>query len=293
LGSGESVVSTSELSIASRLQSGELDAGDDTESGLPAPLTDLPPAPAGWWNAAPAPTWADKVLGESELRLLARVGIGIGLSQPGGRTHTFDPQEVRALAYVVPSGRLVVGTSSGQLHLWDAAAHQSVSLVGKHNAGIASVAYHPSGGLVSGDTAGTVISWDIRSGQMLATRSFDGPIGSVRWAQDGSQLAVMVGDWTSNLPTHRLHLLDAERLETQHTLALPATIAVVAHDAQSGWLAVDWSGLVWSLSERRVVDRLEKELVSGAVMCQDLFPITASGESESKSGMTANALRAH
>lgn len=273
--SSETVVSSTELSIAGREQEHNLRTDHDEKTASRLPLVDLPPAPVGWWNATPSRTWADKVLGESELRLLARVGIGIGVSQPGGQAFTFDPKHVRALAYVVPSGRLVVGTSTGQLHLWDTQAHQSVSLIGKHNAGITSIAFHPSGGLISGDETGTVISWDISSGQMLATRSFDGPIGSVRWSNDGSELGVMVGDWTSNQPNHRLELIDPEQLQTSQSVALPPTIAVVAHDERLGWLAIDWSGAVWSLTEGNMVDALEKQLVSGAVMCQDLFPITA------------------
>lgn len=276
---------TSELAMNDRVAPRDAEAQPETNDAAHV-LAELPTEPAGWWNATPGRTWADKVLGENELHLLARVGIGIGVSQPGKSAFTFDAQDVRALAYVAPSGRLLVGTSAGELHLWDAAAHQSVSLLGKHNAPLSSIAFHPSGGLISGDENGTLISWDIGSGQMLATRSFSGPIGSVRWSSEGSELAVLVGHWNSGQQTHRLHLLDAKQLdveelndgelESRQSVELPTTIAVVPHDAELGWLAIDWSGSVWSLTDGRVIEALEKRLVSGFVMCQDLYPIASS-----------------
>jgi hypothetical protein len=234
-------------------------------------LKSLPPAPRGWWNTHPEATYANLRVGERDLQVLAEVGVGLRLQSGNGVAHVFDTESVCALAYIASSGRLVIGNEKGELHLWDADSAQSVSLIGKHPSTISSVAYHPQGGLVSGDGDGILSKWDLQSGELLNSISLDARISSVRWARAGNLLAVVTGDWTDNADEASLRIYSGRNFQLLTTVAISSDIAVVQQHEQLGWLAVHWSGQVFSLVSAEQVLSIPKPDVTGLVLCQDFF----------------------
>jgi bla regulator protein blaR1 len=233
----------------------------------------LPPVPSGWWNAAPTRTWADLRWEERHVRMFAEAGVGFTVEGPDGVTQTFDPESVRALAFVPSTGRLIIGNAEGEIHLWDVKSAQAVSLIGKHQSPISSLAFHSKSGLVSGDQDGNLITWDIQSGQMLGSASVPGPVASVRWSIAGDEIAVIASDWASPSDKTTLHMFRGRSLSAAHSLAIPLTIALVQQHPRFGWLALQWSGTALHMETGRVIDTVPKEMVSGMVLCQDLFSI--------------------
>ncbi|MDX1928860.1 MAG: M56 family metallopeptidase [Pirellulaceae bacterium] len=247
----------------------------DTElHGEHPPLVALPPVPRGWWNELPRRTWADVRMGDTDLRLLAEAGVGISLIDNSQSQHMLDSQSVRAIAYVASTGRLIIGNSKGELHLWDVVSSQAVSLIGRHPESITSLAYHPKSGLVSGDAAGNIMAWDIQSGRIKGATSVGGPVGSVRWATRGDKLAVVVSDWASANAFAELLMLDGNSLTNVQTLQLPHHVAIAQQHSHEGWLAVDWSGTLWSLVSGNAVGSVPKEYVSAVLLCQDILDRT-------------------
>ena len=240
-------------------------------STLPAPLVSLPPVPRGWWNEPPNRTWADVRMGDNDLKLLAEAGVGISLLQSNLSQHVFDSQSVRAVAHVASSGRLIIGNANGELHLWDVGSSQAVSLIGRHPDCITSIAYHPKSGLVSGDAAGNILAWDIQSGRINGSASVSGPVCSVRWAARGDKLAIVVSDWSSANASAKLLMLDGSSLITMQTLHVPHDVAMAQQHVNEGWLAVDWSGTLWSLVTGNAIGSVPKECVSGVMLCQDIL----------------------
>ena len=252
------------------LESHKFDLETEMNIALP-PLVSLPPVPQGWWNEPPRRTWADVRMGDTDLKLLAEAGIGISLVHNNQSQHVFDSQAVRAIAYVASTGRLIIGNASGELHLWDVESSQAVSLIGRHPDCVTSVAYHPKGGLVSGDAAGNILAWDIQSGRIKGATSINGQIGSVRWSAQGDKLAIVVSDWASENATSRLLMLEGNSLATVQTLQMPYGVAIAQQHRTEGWLAVDWSGTLWSLITGSAIGNVPKECVSGVLLCQDVL----------------------
>jgi len=172
---------------------------------------------------------------------------------------------------VASSGRLIIGNANGELHLWDVGSSQAVSLIGRHPDCITSIAYHPKSGLVSGDAAGNILAWDIQSGRINGSASVSGPVCSVRWAARGDKLAIVVSDWSSANASAKLLMLDGSSLITMQTLHVPHDVAMAQQHVNEGWLAVDWSGTLWSLVTGNAIGSVPKECVSGVMLCQDIL----------------------
>lgn len=231
----------------------------------------LPPVPQGWWNEPPARTWAEAKIAESDMKLLAEAGIGISLSKNNQSQHVFNSQTVRAIAHVATSGRLILGDANGDLHLWDVDASQAVSLIGRHPASVTSVAYHPISGLVSSDATGNVFAWDIQSGRIKGAVSVDGNVCSLRWTTTGNKLAIVVSNWADATASAKVLIVNSSTLATEQLLHIPRDVAIAQQHKSKGWVAVDWSGTLWSLVTGNAVGNIPKECVSGIVLCQDVF----------------------
>lgn len=244
-------------------------AGDSVTGGSSLPNIALPAVPQGWWNEQPRSSYADLRFGDRALNISATAGGGLHVQRSDGATHVFDTDSIGALAYIPNSGRLILGNSAGELHLWDPTASQSVSLIGRHQKAVSSVAFHPRAGLVSGGADGVVSRWDLQSGQLLNNIAFDERICSVRWSQLGDQLAVLTGNWTELNRFSRLHIVHGRTLDSLETIAVPPTTAVVQYHAQQGWLAIDWSGQVTSLASSELIFVVPKVEVTGLVLCQE------------------------
>lgn len=234
--------------------------------------TKMPSAPRGWWNEPPENLWADSQLGDKELRVTAQVGHGIDVTGPGGSHTTFDTPDVRGLAYIPGTARLVVARHNGELHLWDAASGRSVSLIGKHSSAITSTSWSASGGLISSDGGGTLVRWDMLSGQMLASCNLDQPLSAVRWSHDGREIAVLPGKWSQSVARRQLVILNGRSLERLRSIPINHETAVVHSHAQLGWLAVTWSGFISQVSTGKHIGVIPKNAVSGAVLCAELMP---------------------
>ena len=236
----------------------------------------LPPTPRGWWNEVPEQAWADLRINTHGLRLVARVGSGLEL-QLGDAHHRFESNEMRAVAYIAASRRLVIGNAIGELHLWDPGSMQSVSLIGSHRAPITSIAFHAEGGLVSGDRHGNLIRWDLQSGQILDHVLVGAPVYSARWSTTGRELLVVANDWPTVDRSSQLISFDGSSLRMNSTRDLPATVASVSHDPALGWLSIDWTGRVQSLVTGEFICSIPKARVSGVVLCQDALEPAVKG----------------
>lgn len=231
---------------------------------------DLPPAPKGWWNLAPEAQWVDQELGNNRLQVQAKAGGGLKVARHGADGYTFDARDVRALAYVPGSDRMIVGRSNGELHLWDAVSSRSVSLIGKHAGEITSLCWSPASGLISSDSLGNVIRWDMQSGQVLSSIELGQLVSTVRCSSNGTEIAVLMGSWSE--AAHELRLvqfLDGTSLERTHSTKVTHSTAVVYNDAVSGWLRMDWTGQVFSMLTGEQIGSIPKHEVSGVVLCGD------------------------
>ncbi len=240
----------------------------------------LPPVPEGWWTEQPEPTWASRVLG-TDLTVRAVAGSGLAIGR-GKRVFQFEAGEIRGAAFIPATGRLFLGNDRGEVHLWDATALRSVSLIGRHPASLTSLAFHPQAGLITGDQEGNLILWDPRSGEILGMASMGNILSSVRWSTDGRRLAVVTGHWSDG--DHRqVHFIDGTTLQPEANHALPRATALVqpwpprsqehhaAQPAGTVWATVDWTGHIHSFTTGNLLAIIPKSDVSAAMLCQDFF----------------------
>ncbi len=282
-----------------------LDRSSLSEPSVSQDTLNLPLAPRGWWHSRPTQHWASFAFENSGVRMQAESGERLQVQLSEGRQLTFrlahpsrptlldnqnqldapargspdnqsqldapksDSLTMTACVEVPGDCRFVVSDELGHLRLWDWKNGQPISLIGKHSAGICSLAFHSSTGLVAADAQGSVIRWDYDSGAPTATWTTRlGPIQTIRWSQAGDRVAVLLGNWSDGDSERQLHVLDAANMEIEFSRALPAATAMVWEDVQLGWLVVDWHGSVRTLvgEELTVV---AKSTVSAYVLSQD------------------------
>jgi hypothetical protein len=233
----------------------------------------LPDSPHGWWDSIPAGRWADFKLKRDDFQLLADAGKGVRIVHPNRSYHQFETGYIRSLSQIPDSGRFVIGNNDGEIHLWDADLNRSVSLIGKSDGPVISLSFHSEHGLASADLNGDIRIWDISSGQITAFKHMNRSVAAVRWSSDGESLYVVEGDWTSNASNCDLVLVSATLDSEVSRSALPASVAVVQTDERFGPLALDWGGRVWSLVTKDAIGFVQKEQVSGATLCENVFAI--------------------
>jgi hypothetical protein len=235
---------------------------------------DLPDPPKGFWNQRPGRTWANFSLKLPGARLIAESSRGISIEIPGRDPLGFSASEMSAIAEIPSTQRVVIGDHAGQVRLWDLSAGMPVSLIGKHTAAVTSLAYHPTGGLVSADEGGSVIRWDLQSGQVLATwstarlspESVAESVQSTRFADDGSLLAILTGNWSKIRGSQQVHFVESRSLQTISTSNVEPGTAVVLQLPEFGWIAVDWSGKVRSIDSQATIATVDKHRVSALVL---------------------------
>ncbi len=243
---------------------------------VPTATADLPQVPVGWWNQGPEGRWANGHVGSDRLHVQAAVGAGLQVGRSGEIGFTFDTRDVRGLAYIGGTERLVVGRNNGELHVWDAAAARSVSLIGKQASAITSLTWSAENGLVSSDRSGNVVRWDIQSGEIRASTNFHQAVSMVRWSSDGTELAVLVGDWSDGLNPRSVHWLDRS-LNPIRSQRVTHALAALHHDTDWGWLCIDWDGRISQCITGQIIGVVPKHEVSGLVLCGDLFKATFTG----------------
>lgn len=101
---------------------------------------------------------------------------------------------VKSLAWH-PSGKLAAGLENGEVVLWDTpAAEQMPSRWKAHASAITTMAWHPrEETLVTGGSDGLIAWWD-RTGKPGRQVQRRGPIQGLDWRQDGSEIAVILGE---------------------------------------------------------------------------------------------------
>ncbi len=238
----------------------------------------LPEIPTGFWNHSPSVQWANEELSLKGAKLVADAKQGIRIEIPGEEPIRFAANELTAIVDLASTHRLIIGDSSGRIRLWDLAARKPVSLIGKHNDSVSSLAEHVSTGLFSADIQGTVIRWDSQSGIPLATWNAKGAVQSIRVSRDGQTLAVLVNQWNHSLEESAVHLLSADNLQPIQRILVPDITALVMQHEQLGWISVLWNGEVRDLWTRNITSVIPKLRVSSLVLSQEVPLLPAAQE---------------
>lgn len=232
--------------------------------------SDLPEPPGGFWTHRSRRQWADLSLTLPGSQLIAEAGRGISIERLEGEPLRFSNEQLSAITEIPSTRRVVIGDASGRLRLWDLQAGLPTSLIGRHGAQIASLAYHESCGIISADAAGSVTRWDLQSGQLLATWSgLNVPVQSIRCSGNGRTVAVLVGSWRQLDTAEQVCFVDASSLESQSSTSVSPGTAVVLHVEPAGWVTVEWSGAVRLLESGRPIGAVAKHDVSALVLSQD------------------------
>lgn len=258
---------TSELGIP------ELPLATELNPKLSDSQASLPERPNGWWNESPIRRWADFRLKRDDFQLLADAGKGVRIVHADHSYYQFETGYIRSLCYIATSGRFVIGNSDGEIHLWDPDLNRSVSLIGKTNSPVTSISFHPEHGLATSDVSGDIRIWELGSGQITSFLHMKRGVAALRWSSNGKSLYVVEGDWASGAGNCELVSV-SPNLETELSRAvLPNSVALVQTDERYGPLALDWTGRVWSLITNDVVGFVNKEQVSGATLCENVFGV--------------------
>jgi hypothetical protein len=248
---------------------------EDTEAVLES---SLPAVPRGFWNASPVTNWAGFSFDVSGYQLTAVAGKGFVIDRSTGQRLEFDERGLTCIAEIPASGRVIIGDADGSVRLWDLDAGMPVSLLGRHPAGVTSLAIGPDGGVFSADSSGSVIRWEMQSGQTLARWDAGGREGrasdasltvqSIRVSRDGSRIAVVCGDWRQTTTQKTLFLLNGKSLALASRQAIHCDTAIVLQDEQLRWCAVGWSGVVRSVDSSLPIGTIEKHRVSALLLSQ-------------------------
>ena len=256
---------------------------------------ELPPAAPGYWNQKPPLQYANEPLSGSDAVVLATAGRGVAVVDVPSDPVVFADGQMTAMTEVAATGRLLIGDAAGQIKLWDIPDAAAVSLIGQHAAAITTLSLHPAGGLIAGDAAGSVIRWDRSSGRAIATwstprsaprspaRSTARPIQSIRHNATGDSVAILTGQWNQDPTYQTFHLLQTSTLRELRSTPIPSGVAVVAIASDpllrdlvaapgvkpsppGDWVAVDWTGVVWSPQRLTVLGQIPKKTVSAMVL---------------------------
>jgi bla regulator protein blaR1 len=201
------------------------------------------------------------------------VGGCLTIEVSNQKTLCFSNDEFRAFAEVPSSQRIVIGSADRSVRVWDLNAGAAVSLLGRHRREVTSLACHEIGGLVSADAEGTVIRWDLQSGQTLATATADDVsavgVQSIRFSNDGTELAVLSRWWNSTQTQQTVSFMDCVSLKHLRTVTLDHSAAVVLAAGEQDWIGIDWTGNVRRIDTGELLARIGKPHVSALVLAQE------------------------
>lgn len=224
------------------------------DESSPPPVTEPDPqadgpGPTGWWTWAPEERWAVAESADGRFRLLAVTGNRVFLEDRlTGRRTDLSREQITAASFAPDSMHYVTASLDGAIRLWDAEAGEAQSLLGLHDAEIASVDVSPTGEIAaSGSRDGALLIWDLGAEVVRATWTESRrPIVSVRISSDGRTIAVASGDWRSS-ESARITLLNlqSQSVEPAGVLQLPEPVAAIEFaPGENALLAAAWNGSV-------------------------------------------------
>jgi len=238
-------------------------------------LDDLPEVPNGWWSKRKHDSATRKVTAsalsplEKKIQLQFEPGLSLVALLENGEKLPIPVSDPTSIVSLHGGTRVIVGTSAGEIRIWDVASQQSVSLLGRHPCSITSLCYHPNFGLLSGDAHGTVMRWEVQSGAMLSSwTSPNGSIQSVRTQVDGKQVVVAVCDWKKHYAVSFVSYIDPIQMTENYGFETSYAIASVFY-RDGIWQMIDWNGVVRMLSFPLEIGSVDKSEVSAIAFTQD------------------------
>ena len=183
-------------------------------------------------------------------------------------------QKMTAVSFAPDGNWFAAVGHDGRITLWDSARGELLRTVTTHTDVLRSVAVAPRGDIVAaGSRDGSVLLINLANSDVLADLpNFPSAVNCVRFSSDGRQLAVAVGDWTSNA-RGEVALLNAFTGQIESTLPCatsPGALTFVSNDELIVGL---WDGRaqLWNLVNRQVVGSAlaDKNVVSASAFSPD------------------------
>ena len=115
--------------------------------------------------------------------------------------HSFEDNNIVALAFSPDNTKLVTTNRDGNAVIWDVDDGQEISTLNHGRDNVLAVSYHPAGEKLATSTdSGTVTIWDAESGEETNTLLHDAqPVYAVMYSADGKWLATAGSDQTVRL----------------------------------------------------------------------------------------------
>lgn len=183
-------------------------------------------------------------------------------------------QRITSVAFAPDGEWFAAAGQDGRLTIWDSARGELLRTVLTHADVLRSVAVSPRGNAVAaGSPDGTVLVVDLATGEKLNNLPiYPSAVNCVRFSSDGRQLAVAVGDWTSN-GRGEVALLNAINGQTMATLTCATSPGALAFASNEELIVGLWDGRtqLWNLVLQQVVGSAvaDKNVVSAATFSPD------------------------
>ena len=183
-------------------------------------------------------------------------------------------QQVTAVAFVPDAELFVAADSDGRMTLCDAASGKWLRTVLNHSEGLRSIAVSPRGDAVAaGGRDGSVLLCDLATGEPIRDLpSYPSAVNCVRFSPDGNQLAVAVGEWSSE-GRGSVELLDTSNGQTIAKLECDSAPGAVSFASNEELIIGLWNGhaQLWNLNRRQVVGsaNANKNIIAAAAFSPD------------------------
>lgn len=181
---------------------------------------------------------------------------------------------VTAVSFAPEGDWFAAAHQDGRVTIWNAASGELSRTLLSHSDVLRSVAVNAQSNLIAvGGRDGAVLVIDVVTGQSRTDfPTFSSAVNCVRFSPDGRQLAVAVGDWTSD-GRGEIVLLNANDGQVVTTLACATSPGALTFVSNDELIAGLWDGRtqLWNLVNRQVVGsaQADKNVVSAAAFSPD------------------------